>query len=422
MIQRTSLTKSEQLVYEGYVQTHGKFFAERYKRERLNTPRPERERKSKKQRRAERRAEADEPIWGLQATEEARRIIGNTWRESLGVAYPLVLLLVKSALEAGHRKHGKTANLYHCSSTYWSLGALCAALIGKDKPFCKETILRWLSPDAPHAEALRCWIGHKRWYTGTLREFGRDEDGKFEDLGSAGARIGATVFRVYLNPLSGYQVRHSEAGGIYPLAEHMRHCWRNLDHERRSERTAAKHVCDMKSLHVTIRVKRTKDHKEDGLFFSDTNRTPQAARKSILSAEYLYGDIGSVEGARQLRNDVDACVEGILDQLGLGHTLYNFQTWRGVMWTVVKTHLHGDSRAGYDLLRRALHYAQETQAEEAYKREAGKKFKPVRNYGGFVMKYLKENGYTEMKRDHGHVRLFKRGVVELLVKEAVKPS
>ena len=384
--------------------------AEAWARGRLKLERFTPRRPPKREPRRVRHEPDDAPLVGQGATDAAARIIGKTWRESLGVAYPLVLLLVKSSLEAGHRRLSGDANLYHCCTTYWSLGILCAALVGKDTPFCTKTIQRWLSPTAPHAAALRCWIGRKAWTTDTLRRFETNEAGKLEDVGSWGPRVGATVFRVYLNPLSRYQQQHSEAGGVVPLACELRREWRDLDEERKGGRTARTCVSDMHEMGVRINEKRTKDCKEVGLAFFDSSNSHGDRSHVITQQQYIYPDIHTVAGAKQLTDDVNSCVESILKALGAPHDKSHLAVWRKAVWTCVKADVVGGTKEGFALLRQGLQYVKETQADEAYKREAQQKFKPVRDYSAYLMAYLNTRTFDALRRDYGEVRLFKRGI------------
>lgn len=143
-------------------------------------------------------------LWGQEAITLAGKLIGESWRTALGNVYPLVLLLVKGALEAGHRPFEEDANNYHCFSTHASLGVLCAAVVGREKSYSDKTLQRWLSPKAPHARALRCWLGWRHWRTDTLLEYRRGVDpttGEAYPTGeSKGPVIGGTLYRVRLEP------------------------------------------------------------------------------------------------------------------------------------------------------------------------------------------------------------------------------
>lgn len=93
------------------------------------------------------------PAPGVDAARAAEELIGERWRQALGLAYPLVWLAVKSALEAGLDPSGANQNNYHFITTLPSLAVLCSALMG---------VLLDIAPKATLSgkafECLRCTL------------------------------------------------------------------------------------------------------------------------------------------------------------------------------------------------------------------------------------------------------------------------
>ncbi|MEM6429212.1 MAG: hypothetical protein AAF708_08235 [Deinococcota bacterium] len=73
--------------------------------------------------------------------------------------------------------------------TYATLAVLAARAVGRDLPYTRRTIERWLSSTGVHAHAVRSVIGTRLWYTDTLINYITGE--------SQGPVIGGTVFWVF---------------------------------------------------------------------------------------------------------------------------------------------------------------------------------------------------------------------------------
>ena len=181
----------------------------------------------------------DRDVFGQKAICLAEEIIGPVWQQALGCAYPLVLLLVKGALEDARRPGEPGGNDYHVLSNLPSLGVLSAAVVERETSYTEKTIRRWLAVDAPHAKALRCWLGWRHWYTDTLLEYRKGIDPKtgeaYRTGKSRGPVIGGTLFRVRLTPLPHIsdarlkECNEARPSVLQPLKPELERDWRDLE-------------------------------------------------------------------------------------------------------------------------------------------------------------------------------------------------
>ncbi|CAN5796830.1 hypothetical protein BH24DEI2_BH24DEI2_03190 [soil metagenome] len=277
------------------------------------------------------------PEAGEEALRAAEKLIGPVWKAELGRAYPLVLVTVKAALEAGIAPTGRETNSYHCLTTIPTLTVLSSALLGRDTCFNQRTVERWLSPRAAHAAALRCWLGWKTWFTSTYRDYA---------TGEARCTPGGTVFRVYLKPLKLPAAGRLPA--IYPLADHMARDWRDLEADRHSGRTLgrtyqrAEHASKRVSpSNVGIETKSNKDACASiGTVWEDLSNAPDRGEAQLSQQYYVYPDTRSVEGATLLRNDVDRYATWLAKLVSGQETVAPvINRYREAVWVAVKAEL-----------------------------------------------------------------------------------
>ena len=349
-------------------------------------------------------------IYGSEATTLAEGLIGESWRTALGVAYPLVLLLVKGALEAGHRPGEEDANRnrYHCFSTHTSLGVLCAAVAGREKSYSDKTIQRWLSPKAPHAKALRCWLGWRHWTTDTLLEYRRGVNPKtgeaYRTGESKGPVIGGTLYRVRLEPFEEVTQEQLEAccedrpSVLQPLKPELQHPWRDLELDRHQGKTRlSSRSVPLEEVDVRINEGRTKDRCQEGpVLYLDRGKTHDPPLENVLHQSYLYPDIATLAGAAKLRGDVETtalwlmrCIEGPVGEERKRELLNRY---RHAVWTAYKTHRYGDTREGYELLLLAKRLAFEVRRTQH----------TIRDVGAYVWSVIEKRGFAELRRDYSY--------------------
>ena len=346
-------------------------------------------------------------VWGQEAIDLAARLIGEREQKALGKAYPLVLLFVKGALEAHHRPEDEEAHSYHCFSNFPSLGVLCAAVTGRETSYNEKTIRRWLSPEAPHAKALRGWLGWRHWYTDTLLEYRQGIDPKtgeaFETGKSKGAVIGGTLFRVRLSPLeiSDEQLsacNEERPSVVQPLKPELEHTWRDLELDRHSGRTWGKNTCCISLEEVDVRINegRTKDLKEPRVLFKDHGKTHDPPLENVFHQNYLYPDIATLAGAAKLRGDVENsalwlmhCIEGSTGEEKKRRLL---DRYRHAVWTAYKAYRFGETREGYELLLLAKRLAFEVRRTQ----------NGIRDVGAYVWSVIEKRGFAELRRDYSY--------------------
>ena len=427
------LSPVEKEIYRGFLQRSGRARADAWAKERLGLPHEKAkgstveksiDRVLEHQRAARaagderlRRAHYEAPV-GRAATEAAAALIGPEWKEALGRAYPLILLLVRSALEGGHQAKTENTTLYHAFSTLPVLGALCAAVEGRNKPYCEKTIRRWLARGAKHAAPLRCWLGWTVWTTDTLLEYRRGVDPKtgqpYLTGKSRGPVIGGTVLRVYLDPLTPEQLERSAAGGVRPLAEALRHSWRCLESDRHQGLTTASKGLPVSQAELNVRVneERTKDLVKCGLVFRDRSKSPRQ-KTNVLAQEYVYPDIGTLEGAKRLVDDVNRAARTLMqaiegrDTNAKGESLEG--RYRHALWVAVKADRYGDDRTGFELLRLGVRLAEELKREQH----------TLKDPGAYVWSLLEARGFKELRRDYSYqpgrfLRVFSRGMARAM--------
>ena len=348
----------------------------------------------------------------------AAEIIGNEWRDKLGIAYPLVLMFVRSALEDGRRPGEAECNTYHVLSNYGSIGVLCAAVMERKKSWCPKTLQRWLNPNAPHAAALRCWLGWRHWYTDTLLEYRRGENpetGEAYQTGkSRGPVIGGTLFRVRLTPLSEIGEERLKAcdekrpSVIQPLKPELEHQWRDLEQDRHEGLTwqHGEHSIALEDIDVQIdRIsKRSSIQNSFGVLFRNQDKTNEQFSGSLLSQNYLYPDITTEAGALKLRLDVERTANILLEQIeGIPtgeRRLELLNRYRHAVWTAYKTHRYGDSRAGYELLNLGWQLAKELRVRREQAAVRGEPF-TIRDAPAFVWSVVERKGFAELRREYG---------------------
>jgi hypothetical protein len=375
-------------------------------------------------------------VYGLEALHLAQELIGPSWRSALGNAYPLVLMLVKGALEDGRRPGEAGGNDYHVLSNYPSLGVLSAAAVGRKKSYTSKTIQRWLDPSASHAAALRCWLGWRHWMTDTLLEYRSGINPKtgeaFLTGRSRGPVIGGTLFRVRLSPLRHIsQQRLSECteerpSVIQPLKPELAREWRDLEHDRHEGRTWQKGEQSIALESIDVRIKTVLDINNQlskDLLYLDLNKTNQQSKNLLTQQNYLYPDIASEAGAMQLRLDVEntanwliECIEGAVTEERRQRLLNRY---RHAVWTAYKTHRYADSREGFDLLVMATRLAKELRQEERNRVQQGKRFS-IKDIPAFVWSVIERRGFAELRRDFGgfqegrYQRVFSGGIARRL--------
>lgn len=331
------------------------------------------------------------PQPGGKALRAAEDLIGSHWRVRLGLAYPLVLAAVKAALEAGVAPAGKDANSYHCLTTIPTLTILTSALLGRKTCFNQRTLERWLSPQASHAAALRCWLGWKTWYTSTYRDYA---------TGEARCTPGGTVFRVYLKPLR--LPNDDRLPAIYPLANHMAKDWRDLELDRRSGRTFGRTYQHAEYASQRVDPKcvgiETKSNREAcaliGGVWEEFRNTPEFPGKALLGQQYyIYPDMRSVEGSTTLRNDVDTYATWLAELVTDLKTVDNvINRYREAVWVAVKAELYGDSRRGFELLDRLRRLALELKREDH----------TLDDPAAWCWKQVEDAGLRELRRDYNY--------------------
>ena len=350
-------------------------------------------------------------VFGQEAIDLAAALIGDEWRRRLGRAYTLVLFFVKGALEAGLRPGDEDENAYHAFSTDKALGVYCALLADQDRSYNEKTIRRWLRPDAPHAAALRCWLGWRCWYTDTLREYRTGEG--FDTGKSRGPVIGGRLFRVRLSPLadvSEERLAHctrERPSVINPLQVELKKPWRDLEMDRHEGRTwqHGPNSVDLSFVDVHIDKGRTKDSYSGGILYSDNSKTDSEAfpRAHVLHQNYIYPDIQTLEGAAKLRRDVQGaadwlmyCIEGSKIEPERKQTLQ--KRYLHAVWTALKAKRFGGSNQGLELLIEAKRLALELRRSH--------RAHTIRDVPAYVWHAIERRGFEELRRDYGG---FERG-------------
>ena len=361
-------------------------------------------------------------IRGQEAIDLAAAIIGEAWRKKLGSAYPLVLLVVKGALESGRRPGDEDGNTYHCFTTNPSLGVLCALLKDRDESFNEKTIRRWLDPDARHASALRCWLGWRHWMTDSLLEYRQGvnpKTGKVYKTGqSRGPVVGGTLFRVRLTPLKEVKEEQLRActkerpSVIQPLKPELERAWRDLEVDRHQGRTwtLSPNCIPLEEVDVHIDKERTKDIKGGPLCYLETCKTDELTPNNLINQNYLYPDIASLEGAARLRGDVERtalwlmrCVEGEVKE---ARRLELLNRYRHAVWVAYKAHRYGQTREGFELLLLAKNLAFELRQTPNHS---------IKDVGAYVWSVVERRGFAELRRDYSYqkgryLRVFGSGV------------
>lgn len=324
------------------------------------------------------------PTPGEDAARAAERLIGERWKQALGLAYPLVWLAVKSALEAGIDPSVEGKNNYHFITTLPSLAVLCSALMRREQCMNQRTIERWLSPTAPHAKALRCWLGWKVWYTSSYIDY---------STGKPMSSKGGTVFRVYLSPLG-----EASDTQIHPLASAMKRDWRDLEEDRHQGRTFGKRYQNatpdrLEPANVGIYHYSAKELSAKQLIlWEDCGNTPERTRTTFLGEEYyVYPDTRTVQGASVLREDVNTYaawlgllvtgkkdLEGVIDR------------YREAVWVCVKAEQYGGTRQGWELLERLRKLSLELRKEKH----------TLRDPAAYCWGQIETAGFRELRRDY----------------------
>lgn len=298
------------------------------------------------------------PNEGADALRTAERLIGEEWRVRLGRSYPIVLLAVKGALEAGTDPEGEDARDHHFLTTMPTLTALSSAVLELETSLNQRTIERWLSPTAPHAAALRCWLGWKTWYTRTYIDY---------KTGEPRCTPGGTVFRVYLKPLARNDTLKQR---IFPLSREMKRDWRDIEVDRhagrtlgrRYERTGAARVNPC-SVGIYEESNKGLSEKLSGVWLSLCN-TPEPAKSFLGEQYYIYPDTRTVEGCLVLRDDVNRYAEWLAQLVTCEDDVNGvIDRYRQAVWVAVKAELYGDTRRGWELLSRLRQLALELRRE-----------------------------------------------------------
>lgn len=360
---------------------------------------------------------------GLAAICKAEDLIGQAWREKLGQAYPLVLLAVKSALEGGHTQGAASDGTYHFLSTLPSLGVLCAAITQRDAAFNERTLRRWLSPNAPHALALRCWLGWRTWYTDTLLEFRKGQDTntkkEFATGSSRGPVIGGTLFRLRLTPCETLKAddlatcTKERPSLLQPLASAFRNAWRNLDIDRQTKRTwqgktSVKQVADF-----DVRIDEVSTNTlSKGLVYLDLCNTPCVTDVTQVNKNYLYPDTHTLAGAKKLTHDVNKTAEQLLEQIEgkINATKHDklINRYRHAVWVAVRMKLCNGLDNGFELLEHGTHLAQSIRKNRT-------EHASIKNIGAYTWSKLEKQGFTEFRRDYS----FKPGRYQRIMPKAL---
>lgn len=317
-------------------------------------------------------------------------------RAELGNAYPAALALTCAALEHGHTPDGKDANTFHVFMTYETLAVLAARAIGRDKPYTRRTIERWLSQAASHADALRSIIGARLWYTDTLIDYRTGE--------SQGPVIGGTVFRVYLRPLDGQQVRVE--GDI------MRHQWRDLELDRQAGKTHHTRQCEHAALPSLSDVGIYEPSKDIcanlQLVYTQLDNTNRESNL-IRQEYYIYPDMRQKHAVDALRGDVQQTATYLASKLAPWLIGYDGQITERVrkryleaVWIAVKAEVLGGTRHGFDLLKQVT-----ALADELYR--GGHSLK---NPDAYLWHMLESRGFRELRRDYGSQRIMSKRMFE----------
>ena len=296
---------AEDLIYRAYLQRDGKAAAERWRETRrpvetaanvFESKQPGWQRTARATEAFRKQALADllgrvkgRELYGEKALRLAEEIIGPVEREKLACAYPLVLLLVKGVLEDSRRPGERGENDYHVLSNLPTVGVLCAAVTARKSSYTEKTIRRWLSPTAPHANALRRWLGWRNWYTDTLLEYRKGIDpktGKTYKTGqSRGPVVGGTLFRVRLTPLEHISEERlakcdkDRPSVIQPLKPQLQRHWRDLERDRHEGKTwgRSEHSVPLELVDVRVEEKRTSSTESSfcGLLYLDEDKTDE---------------------------------------------------------------------------------------------------------------------------------------------------
>jgi hypothetical protein len=339
------------------------------------------------------------PLTYTDALEQAATLL-EPRRAELGNAYPAALALTCAAIEHGHNPNADSANTFHVFMTYDTLAVLAARAIGKDKPYTRRTIERWLSKSASHAHALRTLIGARLWYTDTLIDYRTGE--------SQGPVIGGTVFRVYLRPLDGQQVRVE--GDI------MRHQWRDLELDRQAGKTHQTRQSDPAALPSLSDVgiyKLSKDFCADfQLVYTQLGNTNRES--NLIEQEYyIYPDMRQKHAVDALRGDVQQTATYLASKLAPWLIGYDGQITVSVrnryleaIWIAVKAEVLGGTRHGFDLLKQVT-----ALADELY--GGGHSLK---NPDAYLWHMLESRGFRELRRDYGGQRIMSKRMFEQVAK------
>jgi hypothetical protein len=338
---------------------------------------------------------APEPLTYADALAKARHLL-EPRRTDLGNAYPAALALTCAALEHGHNPNGKDANTFYVFMTYDTLALLAARAIGRDTPYTRRTIERWLSKSAPHADALRSLIGARLWYTDTLIDYRSGT--------SQGPVIGGTVFRVYLRPLDGEQVRVE--GDV------MRQQWRDLELDRqagKTQHTRQQEHAALPELRDVGIYKLSKDICADFNFtYTSLGNTPHESNL-IKQEYYIYPDMRQTHAVDALRNDVQQTATYLASKLAPWLIGYDGQItpslrkrYLEAIWIAVKAELLGGTRHGFDLLKQAT-----ALADELY--SGGHSLK---NPDAYLWHMLESRGFRELRRDYGGQRIMSKRMFE----------
>ena len=376
-------------------------------------------------------------VVGHDALALAEAVIGPQQKEKLGRSYPLVLALVKGTLEDGHRPGEEGANLHHVLSNYPTLGVLAAAVMDRERAYNEKTIRRWLAKDAPHAAALRCWLGWRHWYTGSLLAYSdhvNETTGelKIKKGESLGPVIGGTLFRVRLEPLSSISLERlaqcdvKKPSVVQPLKLELSKNWRDLEYDRHEGHTwpYGERSVYLEDINVRIDSKRTKDlnMKKIGCCYQ-TNKAHEQLAPKLLQQNPIYPDISTFEGACALRLAVDEAANCLLEIVEGGVTQAErdekLNRYRHAFWTAYKAKLHGDTEDGLEHLRTLKRLAIEVHAQEKARRDKGER-PQIKDVAAFCWSVIERRGFAELRRDYGgfvegrYVRVFSTSIAKAL--------
>ncbi len=391
-------SSSQQLVYETILKYKGTSFADRWLADYENgitstpevpvtppqpTPTPT--------------PQPSEPPCYADALEQARTLL-EPRRTSLGNAYPAVLALTCAALEHGHQpEDDASCNNFYLFMTYETLAVLAARAVGREVPYTRRTIERWLSSTAIHAHAVRSVIGARVWYTDTLINYSTGE--------SQGPVIGGTVFRVFLRPLDSQQVRVE--GNI------MRHHWRDLELDRHAGKTQYNRATLPSLTNVGI----DKSSKDVSKVFNLVYLLPpNTSRDSNLINQqyYIYPDMRQKHAVDALRADVQTTATYLASKLApwlitqQGEIVESVRNrYLEAIWVAVKADMIGGTRLGFELLKQTI-----ALADEVYSAPH-----TLKNPDAYLWRVLAQRGFDELRRDYGGQRVMSKRMFEQLTQD-----